>query len=110
MAVTDDLLPLVKQNLIVTHDEDDELIKQFVENAISYSEGFQHKPPKFYGYIKNKNKMTGATRQAIIMLASHWYESRDGSTGGFFNNSAASADNVKNAVDRLLRMDKDVLV
>ncbi len=33
--------------------------------------------------------MPPTTEQAVIMLSSHFYESRDGSTGGFF------ADNVQ---------------
>ena len=106
MAVTDDLLPLVKQNLIIAHDEDDELIKQFVESAISYAVNYQHKRENYYA----RRRMSNATKTGVIMLASHFYESRDGSTGGYFNNAAAAADNVWAAVNRLLRMDKDVQV
>ena len=41
--------------------------------------------------------MPATTEQAVIMLSSHFYESRDGSTGGFF------ADNT---VNLLLRLDR----
>jgi len=106
MAAAVDLLPLVKQNLIVTHDEDDELIVHFVEAAISYAESYQHMPLDFY----SENDMSKATGQAVIMLSTHFYESRDGSTGGFFGDSPAAGQQVWDAVNRLLRMDKDVLV
>ena len=41
--------------------------------------------------------MPETTKQAVIMLVSHFYESRDGSTGGFF------ADNV-NASKAMINM------
>jgi len=105
-AVIDNLLPLVKQNLIVEHDEDDSLITQNIKAALSYAEKYQHKRPKYY----NTRNMSDATRQAVIMLSSHYYESRDGSTAGFFNDKIGSAESVWEAVNRLLRGDKDVLV
>ena len=33
--------------------------------------------------------MPPTTEQAVIMLSSHFYESRDGSTGGFFADKRA---------------------
>ena len=38
-----------------------------------------HIPEGFY----TDNSMPPTTEQAVIMLSSHLYESRDGSTGGF---------------------------
>ena len=51
--------------------------------------------------------MPATTEQAVIMLASHFYESRDGSTGGFFANSPGAAQQVWNTVNLLLRLDRD---
>ena len=42
---------------------------------------------------------------AVIMLSSHFYESRDGSTGGFFADNTGAAQQVWNTVNLLLRSD-----
>lgn len=75
----DELLTKVKQNLILEHTADDELIKGFITAAVSYAESYQHLPENYY----SENAMPPTTEQAVIMLSSHFYESRDGSTGGF---------------------------
>jgi uncharacterized phage protein (putative DNA packaging) len=41
------------------------------------------------------------------MLASHFYESRDGSTGGFFADNVKAGQQVWNTVNLLLRLDRD---
>ena len=41
------------------------------------------------------------------MLATHFYESRDGSTGGFFGDNVRAAEQVWNTVHLLLRMGKE---
>jgi len=51
--------------------------------------------------------MTPVTRQAIIMLSSHFYESRDGSTGGFFSDTALAGEKARETINNLLRLDKD---
>ena len=51
--------------------------------------------------------MSANTEQAIIMLASHYYESRDGSTGGFFADSAAAGEMVWKTVNNLLRLERE---
>jgi uncharacterized phage protein (predicted DNA packaging) len=76
----DTLLEKVKANLILSHTEDDELLQMYITAAVRYAESYQHIPEGYYG----ENEMTPTTEQAVIMLASHFYESRDGSTGGFF--------------------------
>lgn len=48
----------------------------------------------------------GWNGQPQIMLSSHFYESRDGSTGGFFADSAAAAKQVWTTVNNLLRLDR----
>ncbi len=97
-----DLLQKVKANLILSHDEDDELLMQFIIAAVSYAESYQHLPQGHY----SGNMMSATTEQAVIMLSSHFYESRDGSTGGFFADSPQAAQQVWNTVNLLLRLDR----
>jgi len=99
----DTLLEKVKANLIITHDADDAIIKQFITAATSYAETFQSVPEGSYA----ENKMPPTTEQAVIMLSSHFYESRDGSTGGFFSDSVPASQQVWNTVNMLLRLHKN---
>ena len=101
--MTDELLQKVKQNLILEHNEDDELLKMYITAAVSYAESYQHISEGYY----SENPMTPTTEQAIIMLASHFYESRDGSTGGFFADNVQAGQQVFNTVNLLLRLDRD---
>lgn len=98
-----DLLQKVKSNLILNTDKDDELIKEFIGASISYAESYQKKPTGYY----SENLMPPTTERAVIMLSSHFYESRDGSTGGFFADNVNAASQVWNTVNLLLRLDKD---
>ena len=100
---TNELVGLVKQNLIVEHREDDGLIASFVAAATSYATAFQHLDGGHY----ETHPMSEATRQGIIMLASHFYESRDGATAGFWADKPEAARAVWNAVNTLLRLDRD---
>ena len=75
-----ELLTKVKQNLILEHSEDDVLLVSYINAAVSYAESYQHVEQGYY----TDNPMSATTEQAVIMLSSHFYESRDGSTGGFF--------------------------
>ncbi len=97
------LLAKVKANLILEHAADDELLANYIAAAVSYAEGFQHKPPGYY----KENEMPPTTEQAIIMLSSHFYESRDGSTGGFFGDNVSASQAVWTAVNNLLRIERD---
>ena len=96
------LLPRVKQNLILEHDADDSLLLGYIRAAVSYAESFQHLPDKFY----SDNPMPPTTEQAVIMLSSHFYESRDGSTGGFFADNVQAGRQVWDVVNMLLRLDR----
>lgn len=98
----DTLLKKVKANLILQHNEDDELLQLFINAAVSYAESFQHIDENYYA----NNPMSPTTEQAIIMLASHFYESRDGSTGGFFADSVQAGRQVWNVVNNLLRLNR----
>ena len=51
--------------------------------------------------------MPPQTEQAVMMLTTHFYESRDGGTGGFFTDSASASERTWEAVNRLLMLDKD---
>lgn len=97
------LLDKVKANLILNHEEDDALVEGLIAAAISYAESYQHLLEGYY----TENPMSPATEQGIIMLASHFYESRDGSTGGFFNDNVSASDQVWKTVHLLLRMGKE---
>jgi len=111
MSLTDALLPKVKANLILTHGEDDDLLRGLILAALNYAEIYQKKPPGLYTVEPvTEDALRPTTEQAVIMLASHLYESRDGSTGGFFADSPAAARQSLETVDRLFTMDKDWVV
>ncbi len=103
---TDTLLAKVKQNLILEHNADDGLLAGYIRAAVSYAESYQHVAEGYYA----KNPMPPTTEQAIIMLSSHFYESRDGSTGGFFADNVQAAVQVWNTTNMLLRLDREVQV
>ena len=97
------LLEKVKANLIISHNTDDTLISMYINAAVQYAESYQHLTAAYYA----THTMPPTTEQAVVMLASHFYESRDGSTGGFFADSAAAGQQVWNTVNLLLRLDRD---
>ena len=98
----DTLLDKVKANLILEHSADDALLENYITAAVSYAESYQHIPEGYY----SETPMPPTTEQAVIMLSSHFYESRDGSTGGFFADSTNAAAQVWNTVNLLLRLDR----
>ena len=97
------LLTKVKQNLILEHSVDDGLLLGFIAAAVSYAESYQHIPAGTY----QEDPMPPTTEQAVIMLASHFYESRDGSTGGFFSDNVQAGKQVWETVNLLLRLDRN---
>ncbi|CDG04247.1 head-tail connector protein [Lactococcus lactis] len=97
-----DLLNKVKANLILEHNEDDELLERLILAALSYAESYQHLSSKYY----SEHEMPPTTEQAVIMLASNFYESRDGSTGGFFADNVNASKQVWETVNLLLRLDR----
>lgn len=99
----DTLLEKIKANLILEHNVDDELLNSYITAAISYAESYQHIAEGYY----SENTMPATTEQAVIMLVSHFYESRDGSTGGFFADNVQAAQQIWNTVNMLLRLDRD---
>ena len=99
----EELLQKVKANLILDHSADDDLLRGFITAAVSYAESYQHIPEGTYA----EKTMPATTEQAVIMLASHFYESRDGSTGGFFADNVQAGQQVWNTVNLLLRLDRD---
>jgi len=98
-----ELLEKVKANLILQHSEDDAILQSYITAASAYAESYQKKDEGYY----TENPMPPTTEQAVVMLSSHFYESRDGSTGGFFSDSVQAAEQVWNTVNLLLRLDKD---
>ena len=97
------LLEKVKANLILEHNQDDALLRSYIAAAVSYAESYQHIPAGTYA----TNDMPPTTEQAVIMLSSHFYESRDGSTAGFFGDSVQAGKQVWATVNMLLRMEKN---
>ena len=100
---TVDLVAQVKASLLITFDDDDQLIGALINAATSYACSFQHLPENYY----ETHEMSGATRQGIVMLTSHFYESRDGSTAGFWADKPDAAKAVWSAVNNLLRLDRE---
>lgn len=98
-----ELLPLVKHNLILESSEDDGLVTSLISAAVDYATDYQHLPTGHY----QTNPASQTTKQAVIMLASHFYESRDGSTAGFWGDNPQAAASVWDAVNRLLRLDRE---
>ena len=82
---------------------DDALLESYITAAVSYAESYQHIPEGTY----RNAPMPPTTEQAIIMLASHFYESRDGSTGGFFADNVQAGQQVWHTVNLLLRLDRE---
>ena len=97
------LLEKVKANLILEHNQDDALLRSYIAAATSYAESYQHIPAGTYA----TNDMPPTTEQAVIMLSSHFYESRDGSTAGFFGDSVQAGKQVWATVNMLLKMNRD---
>jgi hypothetical protein len=98
-VLAESLLPKVKANLILEHDADDELLLALIRAALDYAKEYQHR--QRFGAT-----LPAATEQAVIILSSHFYESRDGSTGGFFADNTNAAHQVWETVNRLLSMHK----
>ena len=97
------LLDKVKENLILDTNADDALLARIIAAAISYAESYQHLTAGTY----TSDNMPPTTEQAVIMLTSHLYESRDGSTGGFFADNVQAGQQVWNTVNLLLRLDRE---
>lgn len=97
------LLEKVKLNLILEHDTDDELLGIYIAAATTYAESYQHLDKGYY----SEHEMSETTEQGVIMLASHLYESRDGSTGGFYSDNVQAAQQAWNTINLLLRIDRD---
>lgn len=97
------LLEKVKANLILEHSADDELLQLYITAAVRYAESYQHLAANYY----TEHQMPPTTEQGVIMLSSHFYESRDGSTGGFFSDNVQAGQQVWNTVNLLLRLDRD---
>ena len=96
------LLDKVKANAIINHNEDDGLLLGIIAAACDYAQTYQR--------VSYDDEPPPATEQAIIMLASHWYESRDGTTGGFFADSANAAEIARATVERLLALNKQWVI
>ena len=97
------LLGRVKKNLIITHNADNALIKKYIAAAVSYAEEYQHLEAGYY----LEHEMSETTKQGVVMLASHFYESRDGSTGGFFGDTIGASAQAWEVINNLLRLGRE---
>jgi hypothetical protein len=93
------LFPKVKANLVLTHNEDDELLRNIIRAALDYTFTYQK--------TEKCHRLPASTEQAVILLSTHFYESRDGSTGGFFADNTNAANAVWQTVHRLLAVNKE---
>lgn len=100
-----ELLPKLKVNLVIGTDDtsEDDFLSDLIHAGIDYSQRYQNKDYTLDDYTE----MPNATKQAVLMLATHFYESRDLATGGYFNDTALAGSNARSAIDRLLSMHKD---
>ena len=94
------MLARVKANLVLQHGEDDAMLTSLIGAAINYAEQYQNQ------VYNRRNKPPATTLQAIVMLATHFYESRDGGTGGFFTSNTYAVTQIWAAVNRLLALNK----
>ena len=76
-----DLLPKVKQNLIIEHTADDALLQSFI-NRCRFLCGKLSAYRR--GILFRNTRCRPTTEQVLSCLASHFYESRDGSTAASF--------------------------
>ena len=98
MKFVDDLLPRVKKNLIIEHCDDDELLSDLIRSALDYAKTYQNK--KRWG-----RSLPPTTEQALVMLVSFWFESRDGGNGGFM--TSAKGEEILRSIKWLLSLGKD---
>ena len=101
MAIVD-LLSKVKLNLILEHSQDDGLITGFISAAVSYAESYQHLEANYY----QTHAIPPKTEQSIIVLSSHFYENRNGSTRGYFADNTNAAEQTWKTLNLVLRKDR----
>ncbi|GHV48700.1 hypothetical protein FACS189499_08660 [Clostridia bacterium] len=101
---TESILLKVKANAVIAFDDDDELIHGYIRAALDYAKAYQK--------VKRWTaaNIPPSTEQAVIILATHWYESRDGSTGGFFADTASAGGRVWETVQTLLKINRNIEV
>lgn len=67
------LIDQVKANLILAHDEDDELIANLVVAATSYATAYQHLPEDYYeAGLSSKMCVRSACRRSDTFCAISW--------------------------------------
>jgi hypothetical protein len=98
------LLAKVQQNLILENPDDNDLavMERCTMAALDYAARQQNHPNGFY----KKNPMTPNTEDAVIMLASLNYESRDCTPTGIFGASEAGSKLARTTIDDMLRLGK----
>jgi len=97
------LLEKVKANLIIQFNDDDNILEGYITAAIAYAESYQHLSSGYYA----THDMNATTEQGVIMLASYFYESRDGSSGGYFSSSVSGSQQALETINMMLRLDRE---
>lgn len=64
----DELLQKVKDNLILSHDEDDELLRGYIRAAVSYAESYQHILRALCGQSYAAHHRTGCYHAVLSFL------------------------------------------
>ena len=93
----------VKANLYLEHSHDDALLQSFIVASVNYAESFQHIPTGTY----TTNLMSPTTEQAVIMLASHFYEHRGNTIGDFYTACLQTKQQIWDTINMLLWLDRN---
>ncbi len=96
------LLPRLKQNLIIEDGSEDAFLTELILSALDYAQRYQNLDYSCNGF----KSLPEITKQAVIMLATHFYESRDAATGGYFADTALAGANAREAIERMLSLHK----
>jgi len=96
------LLPRLKQNLIIQDDTEDDFLLELILSALDYAQRYQNRDYS----CRHFKDLPEITKQAVIMLATHFYESRDAATGGYFADTALAGSNAREAIERMLALHK----
>lgn len=103
-TIIENIVAQVRTNAIIEDGVDTDELNMLVASAIDECEKFQHLEPGYYS--QDGAVMSASTRLGIVLRATSDYESRTGGDGGFFGGSG-SADQTRERVESLWRLDRD---
>ena len=101
----------LKRHCRVDTDDDNDLLRGYLNAAMSYAEQYQGKNYTVRKGSAALDKMRQTTRQAILMMVSYWYDNRDLSwTNTAQVSQTNSQDRTMQAVNNLLYFDRVIRV